>query len=64
MLPILSPVSIVLGAMSLTQINQNPNQSGRGLATAGIVLGSISLVMGILFWTIFLVFPDSNPFNR
>jgi len=50
--PILSPVSIVLGAMALSQINQNPKQGGRGLATAGIVLGCISLVMGILGWLV------------
>ena len=52
---ILSPVSIVLGAMALSQINQNPKQGGRGLATAGIVLGCISLVMGIIFWALFFV---------
>jgi hypothetical protein len=49
-LPILSPISIVLGAIALSQINQNPKQGGRGLATAGIVLGCISLVMGIVGW--------------
>ncbi len=54
-LPILSVVSIVLGAMALSQINQNPKQEGRGLATAGIVLGCISLVMAIICWTLFFV---------
>jgi hypothetical protein len=54
---ILGPVSIVLGAMALSQINQNPKQGGRGLATAGIVLGCISLVIGILFWALYLLAP-------
>jgi hypothetical protein len=45
---ILSPVSIVLGVIALSQIKQHPNQGGRGLAIAGIVLGCISLLMGIL----------------
>ena len=52
-LPILSPVSIVLGAIALSQINQNPKQGGRGLATAGIVLGCISLLMGIVAWVLY-----------
>jgi len=65
-LPILSPVSIVLGAVAHSQLNQNPNQGGRGLATAGIVLGCISMVMGVTFWVIFLLrptpqFPNSFP---
>ncbi|HXR07421.1 MAG TPA: DUF4190 domain-containing protein [Candidatus Acidoferrum sp.] len=50
---ILSPVSIVLGAMALSQINQNPKQGGRAMATAGIVLGCISLVMSIVAWTLY-----------
>jgi hypothetical protein len=52
---ILSPVSIVLGAMALSQINHNPKQGGRAMATAGIVLGCISLVMGIVGWTLILL---------
>jgi len=64
LLPILSPISIVLGAMALSQINQNPNQGGRGLATAGIVLGCISLVMAIICWVIVMLFPgDAGPFR-
>jgi hypothetical protein len=54
---ILSPVSIVLGAMALSQINQTPTQGGRAMATAGIVLGCVSLVMAIIFWAAFLLFP-------
>jgi hypothetical protein len=61
---ILSPVSIVLGAMALSQIRHNPNQGGRGAATAGIVLGCISLFMAIVFWVIAVVFPDSGQFQR
>jgi len=60
---ILSPVSIVLGVMALSQINQNPKQGGRGLATAGIVLGCISLVLAILFWGIYMMVPDASQFH-
>ena len=60
---VLSPLSIVLGAMALSQINRNPNQGGRGLAAAGIVLGCISLVMAIAFWAILFVRPR-QPVTR
>ena len=61
-LPVLSPVSIVLGAMALSQSNQNPHQGGRALATGGIVLGCVSLVMAIIFWVIVLMSPDTGQF--
>jgi hypothetical protein len=59
-LPILSPLSIVLGAVALSQINQNPKQSGRGLATAGIILGVISLLMAITFWVLWFFGRDGQ----
>jgi hypothetical protein len=61
---ILSPVSIVLGAVALSQINRNPNQGGRGMAAAGIVLGSISLVMAVVAWLIFLLHADVTQFQN
>lgn len=61
MLPILSPVSIVLGATALSQINRNPNQGGKGLAAAGIVLGCISLVMAIVAWSLYLLANAGSP---
>ena len=63
-LPILSPVSIVLGAMALSQINRNPKQGGRGLATAGIALGCVSLLLGILFWVLAALSPDGGQFHN
>lgn len=61
MLAVLSPISIVLGVMALSQINQNPKQGGRAMATAGIVLGCISLLMSIVAWTLF-IFTSSTRF--
>ena len=63
-LPILAPVSIVLGALAHSQMNQNPNQGGRGLATAGIILGCIALVMATVFWVIVLMNADSPQFRN
>ena len=68
-MPLLSVASIVLGAVAHSQINQNPNQGGRGLATTGIVLGSISLFLAVVFWVLFLTananhqYPNGFPFR-
>jgi hypothetical protein len=45
---ICGPVSIVLGFIALSQIKENPNRGGRGLAVGGIVLGCISILMSIV----------------
>jgi len=59
---ILSLVSIVLGIVALSQLNRNPNQTGRGMAIAGIVLGCISLLMGIACWGIWLMSHGTGQF--
>lgn len=48
-----SPVGIILSAIGLSQINKNPNQKGKGLATAGLIIGVISLV-GTVFYYLFV----------
>jgi len=63
-LPVLAPVSIVLGAVAHSQINQNPRQGGRGLATAGIVLGSLSLALAVVFWAIYLATSATHQFSN
>ena len=45
-----SPVGIILSAIGLSQINKNPNQKGKGLATAGLIIGIISLVGTVLYY--------------
>ena len=55
---IVGPVSIVLGAMALSQIRQNPHQDGRGMAIAGIILGVLSLLLFLVVMLIFLLSPD------
>jgi hypothetical protein len=54
---IFGPVSIILGVMALSQIKQNPNQGGRGLAVSGIILGSLSLLLAFVAILIFLMSP-------
>lgn len=45
---------IILGAIALSQIQANPNQTGRGLAITGIILSILSIVLGAVFTLIFL----------
>ncbi len=48
---VLSIVGIVLGAVALNQIKEQP-QDGYGVAVAGIAVGVATLVIGLI-WTIF-----------
>ena len=45
-----SPVGIILSAIGLSQISKDPNQKGKGLATAGLIIGIISLVGTVLYY--------------
>lgn len=45
---ILSIIGIVLGVVALNQIKQT-GQQGRGLALAGIIVGAVSLVLGVIW---------------
>jgi hypothetical protein len=39
---------LILSVVGLNQIKNNPNQQGRGLAIAGLVLG----ILGTIFWVV------------
>jgi hypothetical protein len=45
-----SPVGIILSSIGLSQINKDPSQKGKGLATAGLIIGSISFVFSIVYY--------------
>jgi hypothetical protein len=45
-------VAIVLGHVALSQIKRT-NEEGRGLAIAGLVIGYITLALGILWFVVF-----------
>ena len=47
---ILSVVGLVLSLIALNRANQSPDQAGRGLAIAGIVLAALGLLGGLGFW--------------
>jgi hypothetical protein len=47
-----SILAIVFGAIQLKNIKKNPKQyGGKGMATAGLVLG----IIGIVFWLLILI---------
>jgi hypothetical protein len=54
---ILAPVSIVLGAVALSQLKHHPERSGAGFAIAGIVLGVVALLIMVTAAVVFI----SNP---
>jgi Domain of unknown function (DUF4190) len=45
-----SPVGIILSAIGLSQIGKDPSQKGKGLATAGLIIGIISLIASIFYY--------------
>ena len=47
---IFGPISLALSIVGLVQIRKNPNQGGKGLAIAGIVISSL-----VIFWMIFVI---------
>ena len=48
-LPIIfTPIAIVLGVIALQETKRDPTLQGRGMAIAGIVLGPIGLIAGII----------------
>ena len=48
--------AIVMGAVSLNHIKKEPTLEGRGMATAGLIGGSMALVIYICLIIIFLIF--------
>ncbi len=43
-------LGIVFSAIGLSQTGKNPNQGGRGLAIAGLIISIVSLVISFMFW--------------
>lgn len=50
--PVLGIAAVICGHLGLSKINANPNLQGRGLATAGLILGYLAVVS----WGFYLIF--------
>jgi membrane protease YdiL (CAAX protease family) len=55
-----SLISIILGFIGLNQIKKT-GERGRGLALWAIILGFVSIVLGIIFWIVFVAVIAANP---
>jgi peptidyl-prolyl cis-trans isomerase B (cyclophilin B) len=53
-------IAIILGAIGLSQIKKT-GEKGRGLAIAGIIIGAVSLVLGIIIVIVSLSIIAANP---
>ena len=52
-----APVGIGLSIAGLVQINKDPqNQLGKGFAIAGIIIGSIGILVALFYWSVLLAF--------
>jgi hypothetical protein len=49
-------LALIFGFVSINQIKRNPAQKGRGMAIAGIALGGVSILLGVIVW----VFGDTS----
>lgn len=47
-----SPVGIILSSIAISQINKDPNQKGKGLAQAGLIIGIVSVVISIIYYAV------------
>ena len=54
----LGPVSIILGAVALSRLKRDPQQSGRGFAITGIVLGALAILVTAIFLVAVIVSPQ------
>ena len=53
-------IAVILGFIGLSQIKKT-GERGRGLALWAIILGFVSIVIGIIFWIVFVAVIAANP---
>ena len=49
LIPILGILALIFGFIARSEIGKNPNQTGDGMALAGIICGALGL-LSIVFW--------------
>jgi len=60
--PVLSVLAIVFGHLAQKRIKASQGtEGGQGLATAGLVVGYLTLVLSVAFWIFVAVSPDPPP---
>ncbi|MEO6123707.1 MAG: DUF4190 domain-containing protein [Ilumatobacteraceae bacterium] len=48
--PIPALLGVIFGFVGRKQISNNPQAKGKGLATAGLIIGLVFLVIAVIFW--------------
>jgi uncharacterized membrane protein YvbJ len=56
---LLSILAIIFGAIGISQTNKDPYLKGKGMATAGLVLGIIGIVGGIIWLIVVAIWSTS-----
>jgi Domain of unknown function (DUF4190)/GYF domain 2 len=51
--PLFGIAGVICGHLGLSKINANPNLQGRGLALAGLIIGYLAIVSGVLYLVFF-----------
>ncbi len=49
---IMAVLAVIFGAAGIYSVNNHPEQGGKGMGIAGLVMGIVSLVPIIIFWSI------------
>jgi Domain of unknown function (DUF4190) len=65
-LPIFAVVALVTGVLGRKQIDESQGQlTGRGMATAGVILGIVVLVIAVVYWILYAagVFDELINYN-
>jgi len=57
---IINIAAIVMGHMARSQIRQNPNEDGAGMALAGLIMGYIGLLIMLAVVVIVMIFYGIN----
>lgn len=52
---VVAAVAVILGAIGLKNINRDPQVGGQGLAVAGLVIGGLMALWGLLYIILFLL---------
>jgi len=59
-----SVAALIMGIVALGQLKANPQEEGRGMAIAGIVLGCLGLVGGIVLLLVMVLGSGFDAFTR
>jgi di/tricarboxylate transporter len=57
-----TPVGTILSAIALSQIKKDPTQDGKGLATAGLIISILGMVVGVIYYVVVIAAVVSDSY--